>query len=108
MTNFSALMNRVDATLDASAISDDVALPDGSIVRGRFLRYSDEIGGLDGVVGGGLSVTVIEFRCAATAAVLALIEGSILRHAGNDYHLNKKVPTGGDHVGRIVLELGTA
>lgn len=106
MTDFSAIMNRVDARLDDSGISDDLTLPNASVIRGRFLRYQVEQATLDGgVIAGGVATTVIEFRTAATAAVLALAENAIVTHAGQSYRVYRKV-SAGDHVGRISIELG--
>ena len=107
MPNFADVMNQVDARLDASRISDDLTLPDATVIRGRFLRGSLPVEGPDlGIDGAGAVVTQTLFNTAATAAVLALIEGATLTHAGTAYRLQRKYPPRGDHAGRITLELG--
>lgn len=102
-----AVMAAVDARIDASLISDDLTLPDGSTVRGRYERRAVELEGIDGGINNGAMYGVVcVFHCAATAAVLALIEGDLLRADGVRYKLIRRLPPAGDNNGRVTLELG--
>lgn len=107
MANFSATMGVIDARLDLSRISDDVYLPNGSTIRGRFLRGEQTVGLDVGTLNDPVRVVAVVFHCAATSAVLALVEGDVITHAGVSYRVLRKSPPGGDDTGRVMLELGT-
>jgi len=104
---YGAVMSRVDARIDASRISDDLTLPSGATVRGRFEREAVELQGIEGgITAGGMYGTTVLFRCAASVAVRALIEGDLLTADEIVYKLQRRLPHAGDNNGRVVLELG--
>lgn len=96
-------MERVDARLDASPISDDLILPSGDIIRGRFFLGHREIELRDGSI----AALEISFSGPATSEVLRLVENELVRYRGVAYRFVRRLPNRGDETGRVVLELGT-
>jgi hypothetical protein len=96
-------MARVDAKVDASLLSDELTLPSGATVRGRFFSTYTEFELGEGEAAIGLDIS---FRCRATPEVLALTENELVRIYGKRYRFVRRYPNEGDHTERTILALG--
>lgn len=106
MTNFADTMALIDAALDQSIISDDLVLPDGTVVRGRLIRGEVPLGFDDG--GELVGASEIRFECAYSDDVAALKSGEWCLHNGNRYVFRSREPDRGDALGRVSLNLQDA
>lgn len=105
MTDFADTMAVIDAAIDASLISDDLVLPDGTSIRGRMLRDEVELQTADG---GSIAADEVVFRTAYTPALAALPAGELVLHNDNRYTFRRRVPDRGDTLGRVDLLLADA